>query len=49
MKEDADEHLSELLDNASDTVKSVLYHVPYVGEALMGGELAKIAFDYLWA
>ena len=47
--DDIKDDTSELLDNASDAMKEALYKIPYIKEVLMGGELAKLAFDYLWA
>lgn len=37
------------MDDASDAMKETLYKIPYMKEVIMGGELAKLAFDYLVA
>ena len=49
IQDEASEANAKLLDNASDTMKEALYKIPYIKEVLMGGELAKLAFDYLVA
>ena len=41
--------MDDLTANASKAMKKTLYTIPYLKEVLMGGELAKLAFDYLVA
>ena len=35
------------LNSASSELSAVLHHIPYLKDVIMGGELAKMAFDYL--
>ena len=37
----------ETLNKASDELKKVLTKIPYLKEVIVGGELAKMAFQYL--
>ena len=46
-KEGANEVLDNISSKASDEMKKVLSQIPYLREVLVGGELAKMAFDYM--
>ena len=46
-KEGANEVLDNISSKASDEMKKVLHQIPYLREVLVGGELAKMAFDYM--
>ena len=49
MRSDGQDGAAKLMNDASDAMKDVLYKIPYVKEVIIGGELAKLAFDYLVA
>ena len=46
---DANKNLNKLMKDASNDMKKALYEIPYLKQVLMGGELARLAFDYLVA
>ena len=46
---DANKELFKTMKDASKDMKKALYEIPYLKQVLMGGELAKLAFDYLVA
>lgn len=49
LRSDGQEGAADLMSDASDAMKDVLYKIPYMKEVLISGELAKLAFDYLVA
>ena len=49
MRGDATDKINDLMSDASDAMKDVLYKIPYMKEVVISGELAKLAFDYLVA
>lgn len=38
----------DLVEHASTELKNVMYQIPYLREVVVGGELAKLAFDYMY-
>ena len=47
--EDANKDLNKMMKDASKDMKKALYEIPYLKKVLMGGELARLAFDYMVA
>ena len=41
--------LHKMMKDSSKDLKKVMYEIPYLKQVLMGGELAKLAFDYMVA
>ena len=48
MLDDGKDNIADLATDAADMMKDIAYKIPYLKEVVMGGELARIAFQYLW-
>jgi len=49
MEDEAKRELAAASKDASKEMKKALYEIPYLKQLVMGGELAKMAFDYMKA